>query len=56
MDSPELSNGLVDLTNNTNLTYLMTNALASYCAGQYKIYTSPGDIYLSLIQKAVGDE
>ncbi|HUA39580.1 MAG TPA: type II secretion system protein [Candidatus Sulfopaludibacter sp.] len=40
--------------NNTNLTYLMTNELGPYCAGQYKIYTSPGDTYLSLVQKAVG--
>ena len=40
--------------NNTNLTYLTTNQLAPYCAGQYKIYTSPGDNYLSPLQIAAG--
>ncbi len=40
--------------NNTNLSYLTTNVLASYCAGQYKLYTSPGDNYLAPIQKVVG--
>ncbi|HEV2437351.1 MAG TPA: type II secretion system protein [Verrucomicrobiae bacterium] len=40
--------------NNTNVTYLMTNQLGSYCAGQYKIYTSPGDTFLSPIQKVLG--
>jgi prepilin-type N-terminal cleavage/methylation domain-containing protein/prepilin-type processing-associated H-X9-DG protein len=39
---------------NTNLTYLMTNELGTYCAGQYKIYSSPGDVYLSPVQKALG--
>lgn len=40
--------------NNTNVTFMMTNQLGSYCAGQNKIYTSPGDNFLSLVQKAVG--
>jgi prepilin-type N-terminal cleavage/methylation domain-containing protein len=40
--------------NNMNITYLQTNQLGSYCAGQNKIYTSPGDVFLSPIQKAVG--
>ena len=30
---------------NTNVTLLTTNQLGSYCAGQYKIYTSPGDTF-----------
>ena len=38
--------------NNINTTFLTTNALGSYCAGQYKLYTSPGDTFLSPIQKA----
>jgi prepilin-type N-terminal cleavage/methylation domain-containing protein/prepilin-type processing-associated H-X9-DG protein len=38
---------------NTNIVYMMTNQLASYCAGQYKIYTSPGDNFLSPFQRAV---
>jgi prepilin-type N-terminal cleavage/methylation domain-containing protein/prepilin-type processing-associated H-X9-DG protein len=37
----------------TNINYLMTNQLASYCAGQTKIYTSPGDNFLSPFQRAV---
>jgi prepilin-type N-terminal cleavage/methylation domain-containing protein/prepilin-type processing-associated H-X9-DG protein len=40
--------------NNTNLTYLTTNQLGSYCAGQYKLYTSPGDHFLSPVQRALG--
>jgi len=40
-------------TYNTNVTLLMTNQLGTYCGGQYKIYTSPGDIYLSPIQKVL---
>ena len=40
--------------NNTNVTFLMTNQLGSYCAGQYKIYTSPGDTFLHPVQRAVG--
>lgn len=40
--------------NNMNITYLQTNQLGGYCAGQNKIYTSPGDTFLSLVQKAVG--
>jgi len=39
--------------NNINTTFLTTNALGSYCAGQYKLYTSPGDTFLSPIQKVV---
>lgn len=39
---------------NTNVALLTTNALGSYCAGQYKLYTSPGDVYLSQIQRALG--
>jgi prepilin-type N-terminal cleavage/methylation domain-containing protein/prepilin-type processing-associated H-X9-DG protein len=39
---------------NTNTALVTTNALGVYTAGQYKIYTSPGDVYLSLVQKAVG--
>jgi prepilin-type N-terminal cleavage/methylation domain-containing protein/prepilin-type processing-associated H-X9-DG protein len=39
--------------NNINTTFLTTNELGSYCAGQYKLYTSPGDTYLSSIQKVV---
>lgn len=39
---------------NTNVTLLTTNQLGSYCAGQYKIYTSPGDVFLSPIQKVLG--
>lgn len=41
-------------TGNTNLTLLKTNVLGSYTAGQYKIYTSPGDVFLSPIQRALG--
>ncbi len=40
--------------NNTNITFLMTNQLAAYCGGQYKIYTSPGDNFLSPLQQALG--
>ena len=39
--------------NNVNITLLQTNELGSYCAGQYKIYTSPGDHYLSAIQRVL---
>jgi prepilin-type N-terminal cleavage/methylation domain-containing protein/prepilin-type processing-associated H-X9-DG protein len=39
---------------NTNVALLTTNLLGSYCAGQYKLYTSPGDVYLSPIQRALG--
>jgi prepilin-type N-terminal cleavage/methylation domain-containing protein/prepilin-type processing-associated H-X9-DG protein len=39
---------------NTNVTLLMTNVLGPYCSGQYTIYTSPGDHYLSPIQRALG--
>jgi prepilin-type processing-associated H-X9-DG protein len=38
---------------NTNVTLLMTNELGPYCNGQYKIYTSPGDAYLSPIQRLI---
>ena len=38
----------------TNITLVTTNVLGSYTAGQYKIYTSPGDVFLSPVQKAVG--
>jgi len=38
---------------NTNLTYLMTNQLGSYCGEQYKIYTSPADTFLSPVQNAL---
>ncbi len=38
--------------NNTNITFLKTNQLAPYCGGQYKIYTSPGDNFLSPLQQA----
>jgi prepilin-type N-terminal cleavage/methylation domain-containing protein/prepilin-type processing-associated H-X9-DG protein len=40
--------------NNMNITYLQTNLLGAYCAGQYKIYTSPGDTFLSPVQKVIG--
>ncbi len=36
--------------NNTNITFLRTNELGSYCAGQDKLYTSPGDNFLSPLQ------
>jgi prepilin-type processing-associated H-X9-DG protein len=39
--------------NNTNVTLLMTNELGPYCDGRYKIYTSPGDTYLSPLQRLV---
>jgi prepilin-type N-terminal cleavage/methylation domain-containing protein/prepilin-type processing-associated H-X9-DG protein len=39
---------------NTNVAYLTTNQLGPYCSGQYKIYTSPGDNFVSPIQRAVG--
>jgi prepilin-type N-terminal cleavage/methylation domain-containing protein/prepilin-type processing-associated H-X9-DG protein len=35
----------------TNTALLTTNLLGPYCAGQYKIYTSPGDTYLSPVQR-----
>jgi prepilin-type N-terminal cleavage/methylation domain-containing protein/prepilin-type processing-associated H-X9-DG protein len=38
---------------NTNLTFLATNQLAQYCAGAYQIYTSPGDVFLSPLQRAL---
>jgi len=37
----------------TNYALLTTNELAPYCAGQYKIYTSPGDVFLSPLQRAL---
>ena len=39
---------------NINVDYLTTNQLGPYCSGQYKIYTSPGDNYVSPLQRAVG--
>ncbi len=39
--------------NNTNVMLLTTNQLGSYCAGQYKLYTSPGDVYLAPIQRVL---
>jgi prepilin-type N-terminal cleavage/methylation domain-containing protein/prepilin-type processing-associated H-X9-DG protein len=39
--------------NNTNVMLITTNQLGPYCAGQYKLYTSPGDIYLSPLQLAL---
>jgi prepilin-type N-terminal cleavage/methylation domain-containing protein/prepilin-type processing-associated H-X9-DG protein len=39
---------------NTNVTLVTTNVLGTYTAGQYKIYTSPGDVFLSPVQKALG--
>ena len=38
---------------NTNVAFLTTNQLAQYCAGQYKLYTSPGDVFLSPLQRAL---
>ena len=38
---------------NVNVTLLTTNQLGSYCAGQYKIYTSPGDTFLAPVQRLV---
>jgi len=38
---------------NTNLALVTTNELGPYCAGQYKLYTSPGDVFLSNLQRAV---
>jgi prepilin-type N-terminal cleavage/methylation domain-containing protein/prepilin-type processing-associated H-X9-DG protein len=38
---------------NINTNYLTTNELGSYCSGQYKIYTSPGDNFLKPIQRLV---
>jgi len=40
--------------NNTNVLLLRTNKLGSYCGGQFKIYTSPGDTFLSPLQRALG--
>jgi prepilin-type N-terminal cleavage/methylation domain-containing protein/prepilin-type processing-associated H-X9-DG protein len=40
-------------TANTNVAFLTTNKLAQYCAGQYTIYTSPGDVFLSPLQRAL---
>jgi prepilin-type N-terminal cleavage/methylation domain-containing protein/prepilin-type processing-associated H-X9-DG protein len=37
----------------TNTSYLTTNQLGSYCAGQYKIYTSPGDTFLAPVQRLI---
>jgi len=37
----------------TNTSYLTTNLLGSYCAGQYKIYTSPGDTFLAPVQRLI---
>jgi prepilin-type N-terminal cleavage/methylation domain-containing protein/prepilin-type processing-associated H-X9-DG protein len=39
---------------NTNLALLTTNQLGSYCAGQYKLYTSPGDTFLAPVQRVLG--
>jgi prepilin-type N-terminal cleavage/methylation domain-containing protein/prepilin-type processing-associated H-X9-DG protein len=41
-------------SSNTNVMLLKTNALAPYCSGQYKIYSSPGDTYFSPIQRELG--
>jgi len=41
-------------SDDTNINFLQTNLLAAYCAQQYGLYVSPGDIYLSPIQTAVG--
>jgi prepilin-type N-terminal cleavage/methylation domain-containing protein/prepilin-type processing-associated H-X9-DG protein len=35
----------------TNTSYLTTNLLGSYCAGQYKLYKSPGDTFLAAVQR-----
>ena len=40
--------------NVTNIALLKKNQLSPYCAGEYKLYTSPGDIYLSPIQRVLG--
>ncbi|HEX3627254.1 MAG TPA: prepilin-type N-terminal cleavage/methylation domain-containing protein [Verrucomicrobiae bacterium] len=39
--------------NNTNFMLMTTNQLGPFCAGQYKLYTSPGDVYLSVLQNAL---
>jgi prepilin-type N-terminal cleavage/methylation domain-containing protein/prepilin-type processing-associated H-X9-DG protein len=41
-------------SDDTNITFLQTNQLGPYCAGQYSLYVSPGDIYLSPVQTLVG--
>jgi prepilin-type N-terminal cleavage/methylation domain-containing protein/prepilin-type processing-associated H-X9-DG protein len=41
-------------SNDTNINFLQTNELAAYCAQQYSLYMSPGDMFLSPIQTAVG--
>lgn len=38
----------------TNVVLLQTNQLGSYCAQQYSLYVSPGDVYLSAVQNLVG--
>jgi prepilin-type N-terminal cleavage/methylation domain-containing protein/prepilin-type processing-associated H-X9-DG protein len=40
-------------TYNTNVALVTTNELGPYCAGQYKLYTSPGDVFLSSLQRAL---
>src|SRR5579862_2277061 len=39
---------------NTNTALVTTNLLGSYCAGQFKLYTSPGDNFLAPVQRALG--
>jgi prepilin-type N-terminal cleavage/methylation domain-containing protein/prepilin-type processing-associated H-X9-DG protein len=41
-------------SDDTNITFLQTNQLAPYCAQQYSLYVSPGDIFLSPVQTLVG--
>ncbi len=41
-------------TYNTNVALLTTNLLGPYCAGQYKLYTSPGDVFLAPVQRVLG--
>jgi prepilin-type N-terminal cleavage/methylation domain-containing protein/prepilin-type processing-associated H-X9-DG protein len=38
----------------TNVTFLQTNQLGPYCAHEYSLYVSPGDIFLSPVQGLVG--
>ena len=40
--------------NDTNVILLQTNQLGTYCAKQYSLYVSPGDIFLSPVQMLVG--
>jgi prepilin-type N-terminal cleavage/methylation domain-containing protein/prepilin-type processing-associated H-X9-DG protein len=41
-------------SDDTNITFLQTNQLGTYCAQQYNLYVSPGDIFLSPVQMLVG--